>query len=203
MTTAKNEYIGDGKFQSLLDHYECPTPLSVVKMKFIGAISSPNLDLRPADVISSFWSKGSEPRLQTKEEADLFFKFFMGLWDKLFEEVKENKLELSKPEFKTKEALHALCLLRYDEVEYGFIEGFWGGKEDLNIPAYIAKMVDSLTDLANVYTALAAKLQTSKKLEDELANKFIYTDKMVKKAIIFIIENYVQPRLFSIVENIN
>ena len=91
---SENKYIGDEGFKKLLEHYNCETPLDVIKMRFAGAICSPNLELRPSDVISSFWPQGHEPRLQTKEEADLFFKFFMGLWDEIFEQVKENKIEL-------------------------------------------------------------------------------------------------------------
>ena len=92
---SQNKYIGDESLKKFLGHYGCPTPLPVVKMKFAGAVCSPNLDLRPADVISSFWPAGQAPRLETKNEADLFFKFFMGLWDEVFQKVRENKIKLS------------------------------------------------------------------------------------------------------------
>ncbi len=88
----ENKYIGDEKMQKMLEHYKCQTPLEIVKLRFAGAICSPNLELRPTDVISSFWLKAETPRLQTKDEADLFFKFFMGLWDNVFEKVKANKV---------------------------------------------------------------------------------------------------------------
>lgn len=89
---SQNKYIGDESFKKFLGHYGCPTPLPVVKMKFAGAVCSPNLDLRPADVISSFWPAGQAPRLETKNEADLFFKFFMGLWDEVFKKSEKTKL---------------------------------------------------------------------------------------------------------------
>ena len=81
---SENEYIGDDKFKKFLEHYGCGLSIEVVKMRFIGAICSPNLELRPADVINSFWEKGKEPRLQTQTEADLFCKFVMWLWDEMF-----------------------------------------------------------------------------------------------------------------------
>lgn len=105
---SQNNYIGDDKFQKMLEHYKCPTPLNVVKMRFCGAICSPNLDLRPTDVISSFWPAGQEPRLETKEEADLFFKFFMGLWDDYFAKVQANRVSLPVHKFKGREELKAL-----------------------------------------------------------------------------------------------
>lgn len=81
---SQNKYIGDDKMQKMLDHYHCEMPLEAVKMRFAGAVCSPNMELRPTDVISSLWPENREPRLQTKEEAELFFKFFMGLWDEIF-----------------------------------------------------------------------------------------------------------------------
>ena len=68
---SQNEYIGDDSFKKMLDHYHCPTPLHVIKMRFAGAICSPNLELRPTEVISSFWPQGETPRLETKNEAEL------------------------------------------------------------------------------------------------------------------------------------
>ena len=80
---SENKYIGDEAFGKMLEHYKCPTPLDIVRLRFAGAVCSPNLELRPSDVISSFWPQGQAPRLETKDEADLFFKFFMGLWDEV------------------------------------------------------------------------------------------------------------------------
>ena len=74
---SENKYIGDDKFKKFLEHYNCPTPLDVVKLRFAGAICSPNTDLRPTDVIASLWENNQAPRLETKNEAELFFKFFM------------------------------------------------------------------------------------------------------------------------------
>ena len=93
---SENVYIGDDKFQRFLAHYNCPTPVDVAKLKFAGAICSPNPNLRPTDVIASFFPDNAQPRLTTKAEAELFFKFFMGLWDQMFVEIKTNTLELPK-----------------------------------------------------------------------------------------------------------
>lgn len=195
---SENKYIGDDGMQKMLEHYNCPTPLDVVKMRFTGAVCTPNLELRPSDVISSFWPQGQEPRLQTKEEADLFFKFFMGLWDEIFDEVRENKVKLPKlKKAKTAEDMKAYCRSRFDEIEWGFVEGFWGGKQDLKIAAYLAEVIDSMTDLAGVYKSLEKKLDNSEN-SDEIVQTLEHTDRMVEKAIAFIIENSVLPRIESI-----
>lgn len=195
----ENKYIGDEKMTKMLEHYACETPLEIVKLRFAGAICSPNLELRPTDVISSFWPAGQAPRLQTKDEADLFFKFFMGLWDEVFEKVKANKIKLEKLSFKD---LAYYCERRFAEVEQGYVEGFWGGKTDIKIPAFLAEMVDSLSELAGVYASLGKKLDAGSS-SDEIMNALRSADSMVEKAIAFIIENSVLPRIESLRRTVN
>jgi len=198
---SENKYIGDDKFKKFLEHYACPTPIGVVKMRFAGAVCSPNLDLRPADVISSFWEKENQPRLETKKEAELFFKFFMGLWDDLFEKIRQNHLTLPKSAEETKD-LRSRCLERYEEVEYGFLEGFWGGRKDLNLPAYIVEIIDSLSETADVYGVLAKRIENG---EDSsgIRKTVAHTDKVVERAIAFVIENTVLPRIENLKRTTN
>lgn len=197
----ENKYIGDEAFQKLLEHYKCEVPLGVVKMRFAGAICSPNLELRPSDVISSLWPAGQSPRLETKDEADLFFKFFMGLWDDIFEKIGANKLRLPKHSLKT-DNLSEYCRNRFAEIEFGYAEGFWGGKQDLKIAAFLAEIIDSLSDLAAVYRQLEKKLDKTGKTDD-IIKTLEHTDGMVEKAISFIVENSVLPRIESLRRTVN
>lgn len=194
----KNTYIGDEKFKKFLEHYSCPTPLNIVKLRFAGAICSPNTALRPTDVISSFWEQ--EPRLETKGEAELFFKFFMGLWDEMFELVSSNSLTL--PRFRPEEDAAVLCSERYDELEQGFLEGFWGGQDSAELPAYIGEIADSISQLAEVYRSLIAKIKP------ESDNKQIFEtvaacDKLAEKSLGFLIEHYVLPHIDSLKRTVN
>lgn len=191
-----NKYIGDESFIKMLEHYYCPTPLNVIKMRFAGAICSPNLNLRPTDVISSFWENGRAPRLETKSEADLFFKFFMGLWDNIFDNVKLAKVKL--PNLKEKDIV-SYCQNRFEEVEQGYVEGFFGGEENLKMPGYIAQIVDSLSEMALLYQKIAAKGETSAAAWDAVK----HTDKVVERSIAFIIENSVLPRIEDIKRTVN
>ncbi len=197
----ENKYIGDDAFNKLLQHYKCDVPLGVIKMRFAGAICSPNLELRPSDVISSLWPSGQSPRLETKDEADLFFKFFMGLWDDIFEKIAANKLSLPT-HIRKADNLRNYCLERFAEIEQGYAEGFWGGKQDLKIAAFLAEIIDSLSDLAAVYLQLEKKLDKSDKT-DEIIKTLEHTDGMVEKAISFIIENSVLPRIDSLRRTVN
>ena len=197
---SENKYIGDDKFKKFLDHYSCPAPLDMVKMRFAGAICSPNLELRPTDVISSLWEEGKAPRLETKNEADLFFKFFMGLWDEIFSEVALQKLEM--PKISRKDNLVEVCEQRYFLVEDGFVEGFWGGKQNVKIPAYIAEVADNLTALAEAYKSMVSKINPQNDNEN-IFNAVISCDKLVIKSVNFLIENYVLPRMEELKRTIN
>ena len=179
----ENQYIGDDKFTKMLEHYQCPTPLEVVKMRFAGALCSPNLELRPTDVISSFWPSGQAPRLETKSEAD-------------------NDIRLETLKFKNADDLRLNCERRYAEVELGFVEGFWGGKSDLKIPEYLAQLIDSVSELAGIYNTLAKKLDNGADMS-EIAKTLAHTDAMVEKSVSFIIENSVLPRIESLQRVVN
>ncbi len=197
---SENKYIGDDKFKKFLEHYGCAAPLEVIKLRFAGAICSPNTELRPTDVISSFWPENGAPRLETKNEAELFFKFFMGLWDEMFTAVKENRIKLSR--VKPSDDLQAVCTQRFEAVELGFVEGFFGGKEDLKIPAYIAEIVDSLSRMALLYKSLAQKSETRKNNQN-IFDAIADCDKMTAKSIGFIVENYALPHINELQRTVN
>ncbi len=189
---SENEYIGDDKFKKFLEHYSCPTPLSVVKMRFAGAICSPNESLRPTDVIASLWDNNQTPRLETKAEAELFFKFFMGLWDEMFHLITTNNLVL--PRFAPHDDLTLICQEHSDILEQGFNEGFWGGLDSLKIPAHIAEIVDSLAELSAIYLKLSQNIkpeQENKKIFDSI----VECDRMANKALHYVVEQYTLPHL--------
>ena len=200
----ENEYIGDDKFQRFLDHYQCPTPLETVKLKFAGAICSPNSNLRPTDVISSLFFEDRQPRLTTKGEAELFFKFFMGLWDEMFLVVRTNtlKLPIYKKEPTDKEQLNQFCHERAKQLEFGFIEGFWGGCQTLNIPAFAAELISSLSDMADIYETLARRLDEND-TPQTILSVINNTDSMVEKTIHFLIEHQVLPNISKLERSVN
>lgn len=201
---SENVYIGDDKFQRFLDHYQCPTPLSVVKLKFAGAICSPNLDLRPTDVISSLFADNQQPRLSTKNEAELFFKFFMGLWDEMFVVIRTNTLKLPsyKGSYTNSAQLMEHCQLRMQEIEMGFVEGFWGGCQTLNIPNFAAELISSLSDMAEIYEVLRQKLmakEDAKSIYQVMQN----TDATIEKTFSFLIEHLVLPHINNVERLVN
>lgn len=202
---SENVYIGDDKFQRFLDHYHCTTPLDIVKLRFAGAICSPNSNLRPTDVISSLFLEDKQPRLETKAEAELFFKFFMGLWDEMFMTVRTNTLTLS-PFCGGKdntETIYKFCIKRHEDLEFGFLEGFWGGCRTLNIPQFAAELTSSLSELAEVYSVLAQKLKKDGDDRKNIIKVIKNTDEMVEKTWKFLIEHLVLPNISKLERTVN
>jgi hypothetical protein len=130
--------------------------------------------------------------VETKKEAELFFKFFMGLWDEMFRLVELNQVSL--PRISPKDDLIRVCGLRYDMLEQGFIEGFWGGSAQLKIPAYVAQIVDSITELATVYRTLEQKVKPQQD-NKAIFEAIIACDKTAVKSISFVIEQYALPHM--------
>lgn len=197
---SENKYIGDEKFIKFLEHYACPAPLELVKWRFAGSICSPNMELRPTDVISSLWENNQSPRLETKKEAELFFRFFMGLWDEMFEKIADNSLKFES--VKPTDDLIKVCESRYEILEHGFIEGFWGGLDSAKIPAYVADVADSLTALAEAYRTMVKKIQPEKE-NKAVFDAILRCDKMAEKTIAFLVRNYVIPRINDLKRVVN
>lgn len=202
---SENVYIGDDKFQRFLDHYGCITPIDIVKLRFAGAICSPNSNLRPTDVISSLFDEDKQPRLETKAEAELFFKFFMGLWDEMFVVIRTNTLIL--PAFNgdkdNADDVYRFCFKRHDDLEFGFLEGFWGGCRTLNIPQFAAELTTSLSELAEVYNVLANKLKKDDEDMKNIIKVIRNTDVMVEKTWNFLIEHLVLPNISKLERTVN
>ena len=201
---SENVYIGDDKFQRFLDHYACPTKLMTVKFKFAGAICSPNVNLRPTDVIASLFPEDRQPRLETKAEAEYFFKFFMGLWDEMFLQIRTNTLTFSdyKGDKTDGAQLAQFCHQRADMIELGFVEGFWGGCSSLNIPQFAAELISSLSDMAEAYEILAKKLEKNENPSD-IYQVLQNTDGTVLKTLKFLIEHLVLPHISNLERQVN
>ena len=79
-------------------------------------------------------------------------------------------------------------------LEQGFIEGFWGGSEQLKIPAYVAQIVDSITELATVYRTLEQKIKPQQD-NQAIFDAIVACDKTAVKSISFVIEQYALPHM--------
>ena len=64
---------------------------------------------------------------------------------------------------------------------------------------YLAQIVDSLSEMATLYTKISLKGEDSQATWDAVK----HTDKVVERSIAFIIENSVLPRIEDIKRSVN
>jgi hypothetical protein len=71
------------QLQALLTQHACPTPLHILRMRFLGAIASPQLDASPTRVLEQAWG-GSLPEFTSQDDAEEMIQAFVeGLWNQL------------------------------------------------------------------------------------------------------------------------
>jgi hypothetical protein len=140
MPKPKFPYVGDAALKRLLERYRCPTPFHVVRMRFWGEIVSPSLQASPIKTIESFWPNGL-PTFEDGKEANAFFQALMSLWNNVAR-FQDGSLKLQKiDKTNTREALHAAATLRVEELLDGFMHGFTGGNEQLDVPPGVGDLL--------------------------------------------------------------
>jgi hypothetical protein len=135
MPKPKFPYAGDASLKRLLERYRCPAPFHVVRMRFWGEIVSPSLQASPIKTIESFWPNGL-PTFKDGAEANALFQALMSLWNNVarFQDGSP-PLKLQKVDkLDTREALHAAAKLRVEELLDGFMHGFTGGNQQIDVP---------------------------------------------------------------------
>jgi hypothetical protein len=126
-------YAGDAALKRLLERYRCPTPFHAVRMRFWGEIVSPSLQTSPIKTIEGLWPNGL-PTFEDGNEANAFFQALMSLWNNVAR-FQDGSLKLQKiDKTDTRDALHAAAKLRVEELYDGFMQGFTGGNQQLDVP---------------------------------------------------------------------
>lgn len=140
MPKPKFPYAGDAALKRLLERYHCPAPFHVVRMRFWGEIVSPSLQASPIKTIESLWPNGL-PTFEDGNEANAFFQALMSLWNNVAR-FQDGLLKLQKiDKTDTREALHAAAKLRVEELYDGFMQGFTGGNEQLDVPPGVGDLL--------------------------------------------------------------
>ena len=142
MAEPKMKYIGDAVMKRLLSRYGCPYPLHVVRMRFWGEIVSPAWNVSPIQTIESLWPDGL-PAFESERETTRFFQALLGLWHKMA------KYQNGKPPLKLtsvgrmqgRDDVRKVASLRVEELHDGFMQGFTGGQESIEVPADVGDIL--------------------------------------------------------------
>ena len=142
MPTQTSSYVGDAAIKRLFARYHCPTLFHVARMRLWGTIASPVPSVSPVETFASLWP-GDTPPLGNADDANAFFQAMMGFWNELA------GLQDGSPPLKlhaigkidSREGLHAAAKLRVEELFDGFLEGFTGGRAEIDVPPGVSACV--------------------------------------------------------------
>jgi hypothetical protein len=138
----------DDQVRALLERYHCPVPFHAVRTRFLGNLSSPNLQDSPINVVEGLWG-GELPAFDNIDAAnELIGALVMGLWNRLSRHQERSApFRLTRMEVPaTREGMAALARLRREELE-GFVEGLFGDKERLDLPERAHKALGALAEI--------------------------------------------------------
>lgn len=131
--------------KALLAVHACPVPFHEIRTRFLGSIASPGLAASPFEVMKNLWG-GKLPEFENLDAVkELIGVLINGLWNSLTRHQKRSEpfrlVRTSVPE--TRAGLAELALIRWQELD-GFIDGLFGGTEELDLPAKASSALDTL-----------------------------------------------------------
>lgn len=149
--------VTDQQVQALLVRHACPTPLHVLRMRFLGAIASPKVNVSPIRVVEQAWG-GALPEFASQDDAEeLIQALVAGLWNRLSEHQNtKTPFRLPRAEVKpTRPALLVLAQTRSQELA-GFVDGLFGEDEEMDLPE---KGHEALNMLGEMHATFAGAAQ--------------------------------------------
>jgi len=121
----------------------------------------------------------------------------------MFNKIRDNDISLPKAINGSREELVILCRKRSRQIECGFVEGFWGGLDKLDIPNFAGELINSLSDLAEAYYLLSQKLEKMNEVEKNIFNVIVNMDKKTNEIFSFLIEHLVKPKIDELKKQVN
>lgn len=134
--------------KTLLAAHACPVPFHEIRTRFLGSIASPGLSVSPFEVMKNLWG-GQLPEFESLDAVnELIGALINGLWNSLTRHQKRSEpfrlVRTSVPE--TRAGLAELALIRRQELD-GFIEGLFGGADELDLPDKASSALDTLGEV--------------------------------------------------------
>ena len=183
----------DKDVQALLLRLQCPTPLHVLRMLFLGSIASPQLDVSPMASVARAWGSEMPEFASMAEVEEVFAVLAQGLWNRLSEhQSTRNPFRLPKFDVAgTRQALRELARMRAQELK-GFIDGLFGSENEMLLPKKAHEAVIALSGLHTMFEDAAALLADEAKpapadelkaLQRNVRQMTIIADEQINKAV--------------------
>ena len=168
----------------LLERYNCPHPLTVVRMRFWGAINSPAARISPIEEIDALWSGKRRP-FETEDEAQAFYDVVIGFWNALAEHRASGKpvAFAMRSGLKTSAGLKSAMAARYAELSDGFFSGFIGNLRprepvDSGIDRNLHKLSDVIDEIEELMEGPIGPGNVNK-----VRSRFVALDKRAQKLV--------------------
>ena len=125
----------------------------------MGAIASPAIDVSPMGVVAALWH-GELPQFDSADDVEVLVNTLMsGLWNRLarHQDSREPFRLTRELVAATRAGLAALAAMRAQELD-GFMDGLFGGAEQLNFPEKAHRALTRLEEVRQMFDAAAAML---------------------------------------------
>ena len=138
--------------------------MHVLRMRFLGAIASPRMEVSPIQWVTQAWG-GELPEFASEVEAEELFQALLGgWWNRLSEHQNaRSPFRLPRSEVKpTRQALLALALARQQELA-GFVDGLFGDDEQMDMPEKAHHALTVLAEIHAIFAGVVALLKDESK----------------------------------------
>jgi hypothetical protein len=147
--------ISDEQIRGLLKRYACPVPFHEIRPRFLGKLASPAINASPMEVVKGLWS-GDLPEFESVEAAnELIGALVVGLWNQLARHQERSApFRLTRlTTAATPQGMENLGRMRRQELD-GFVEGFFGSKDILDIPDRAHRGIDTLGKIRALFASV-------------------------------------------------
>jgi hypothetical protein len=147
--------VSDEQIRGLLKRYACPIPFHEIRTRFLGNIASPAMNASPMEAVKRLWNDDLPEFESTEAAKELIGALVMGLWNQL-----ARHQERSAPFRLTRlttaaspQGVENLARVRRQELD-GFVEGFFGSEESVDIPERAHRGMDTLGNIRDLFASI-------------------------------------------------
>ena len=170
--------------KDMLERYNCPHTVAVVRMRFWGAINSPAARISPIEEIDALW-RGKRRRFETEDEAQDFYDVMIGFWNSLAENRASGKpiAFAIRSGLKSIDGLKSAIASRHAELEDGFFSGFIGNlRRHDPVDSRISGNIDELSGvIEEIEELLEGPIGPSN--ANKVRSRFVALDKRAQKLV--------------------
>jgi hypothetical protein len=158
---------GERAIRALLEKHACPVPYHEVRTRFLGNIATPELTVRPVQVVKDLWG-GELPVFDSLDDVnELLGALIKGLWNELTRHQEPNEpFRLAPvPMEPSAENLGQFGRVRQQELE-GFIIGLFNGQDAIDLPERAHEAIGHIKEIRAMMVGIRDLAERSPATDD-------------------------------------